>query len=272
MPTRSTLPYEMGNAGDLLKHGVLAEFVLWRRAQRAPIRFLDLFGGEPYGDGVPNEVVRRVTALTDFALYELQSDISRGRYYGSGKLLQRLAERESDSLISVFVADRDDQRRKRLRESGLRMLSEAFPDVDIESYDAYKALGNIVSGTRVGDLVLIDPFHRFLPDHSSRVIPLLAKIARTGTVILFALNLDPFNAVGRAFDQDLERHFGGALIMTMPPFGGTSIKGESKYYVDLVLAGPDTDGDGASAAVFRRRLDDFSGNLATALDLSSRGA
>ncbi len=157
MPTRSTLPYEMGNAGDLLKHGVLAEFVLWRRAQRAPIRFLDLFGGEPYDDGVPNEVVRRVTALTDFALYELQSDLSRGRYYGSGKLLQRLAERESDSLISVFVADRDDQRRKRLRESGLRMLSEAFPDVDIELYDAYEALGSIVSGTRAGDLALIDP-------------------------------------------------------------------------------------------------------------------
>lgn len=27
--TAASLPYDMGNAGDLLKHGVLAEFVRW---------------------------------------------------------------------------------------------------------------------------------------------------------------------------------------------------------------------------------------------------
>ena len=31
MKSISGLPYDMGNAGDLLKHGVLAEFVRWRQ-------------------------------------------------------------------------------------------------------------------------------------------------------------------------------------------------------------------------------------------------
>ena len=41
------LPYEMGNSGDLIKHGVLAEYVRWRHQSGSPVRFIDLFGGEP---------------------------------------------------------------------------------------------------------------------------------------------------------------------------------------------------------------------------------
>ena len=48
-----SLPYDMGNAGDLLKHGVLAEFVRWRCESGRPGRFIDLFGGEPEGPAVP---------------------------------------------------------------------------------------------------------------------------------------------------------------------------------------------------------------------------
>ena len=51
----------MGNAGDLLKHGVLAEFVRWQRGLGIPLRFMDPFGGEPWGRPVP-EVERRVRA------------------------------------------------------------------------------------------------------------------------------------------------------------------------------------------------------------------
>ena len=36
------LPYDMGNAGDLMKHGLLAEFTQWWcRVKRKPIRFID---------------------------------------------------------------------------------------------------------------------------------------------------------------------------------------------------------------------------------------
>ena len=74
-----TLPYHMGNAGDLLKHGVLAEFVRWQCGLGVPLRFMDPFGGEPWTRPVP-EVARRVRALSAGALWLAQSDIDNGRY------------------------------------------------------------------------------------------------------------------------------------------------------------------------------------------------
>ena len=68
------LPYDVGNAGDLLKHGVLAEFVRWRlkgNAQRN-VRFLDLFGGLPESVNVRCEVIGRVGELRGTALGETQ--------------------------------------------------------------------------------------------------------------------------------------------------------------------------------------------------------
>ena len=73
-----TLPYYMGNAGDLLKHGVLAEYVRWQCGQGIRSGSLDPFGGEPWGDAIP-EVVRRVRALTDGALRAAQVGIDAGR-------------------------------------------------------------------------------------------------------------------------------------------------------------------------------------------------
>ena len=271
--TFSTLPYQMGNGGDLLKHGVLAEFVRWRCVLGTAIRLFDLFGGEPFDDAVPDRIVHRIGAMQNTALYKAQDEISKGRYYGSGKLVQRLADQHQGSEASVYVADRDSQRRKRLRESGLRMLSEIFPGIDSgpRAYDAYEALGRIINGTRAGDIVLIDPFDEFLPEKASETIPKMAEMAQTATLILFALNRDPQNSVGRQFDRLLERHFGGALIMTLPPLRDSPIRGESNCYVDLVLAGPETGNDSITSAEFTRRLNGFSRKLTAALGLSNRG-
>ena len=78
----------MGNAGDLLKHGVLAETLrhrlIFRRNQT--IRFLDLFGGEPFSCKVSEETVERVGKLSECALQDGQPDIRAGKYYGSGVL------------------------------------------------------------------------------------------------------------------------------------------------------------------------------------------
>lgn len=63
----SSLPYDMGNAGDLLKHGVPAEFVRWRLERGASVRFLDLFVGEPFACVAP-ETVKRVRGLAGSAL------------------------------------------------------------------------------------------------------------------------------------------------------------------------------------------------------------
>ena len=241
----------MGNAGDLLKHGVLAETLrhrlIFRRNQ--PIRFLDLFGGEPFSCKVSEEIVERVGKLSDCALQDGQPDIRAGKYYGSGVLVRKLGD-SLGARVTVFASDRKEERRERLRGAGLRPLEEAFPQVgEPDNYDAYRALEVIRSETTRNDLILIDPFDDFLrPDadgcnRAEHVLPMLGQIANRSTVLLFVLNEDPFGRVGRRFDELLQNHLSGAVVMSCPPIRESKVNGESKYYADVVLAGPDLVGD-----------------------------
>ena len=92
MSRQTSLPYDMGNAGDLLKHGVLAETLRHRLIfqRNQPIRFLDLFAGEPFSSETSDEIIRRVAKLSECALQEGQREIDSGIYYGSGMLVQNL--------------------------------------------------------------------------------------------------------------------------------------------------------------------------------------
>ncbi len=156
-----TLPYDMGNAGDLLKHGVLAEFAHWQCGLGLPLRFMDPFAGEPWGRPVP-EVERRVRALRPSALHAAQSDIEEGRYYGSSLLVRRAGEAAGGGTVRVFSGDTCATRRERLRARGLSMLDETISGVGAgtarDRHDGYAAFESIVRDAREGDLVLIDPF------------------------------------------------------------------------------------------------------------------
>ncbi len=278
--TEEKLPYDMGNAGDLLKHGVLTEFVRWRLAadRRRRIRFLDLFGGEPQSSDTPEEIIHRLRALSGSALQEAQTGIRDRLYYGSGQLVRILGELVDDR-VSVFVSDRDEIRRQRLRAAGLSMLEEAFPGCGLEcGYDAYEAFGRILGRTEPEDLIMIDPFADFLKPGKSgnnkakEIIPRVAEMTKTSTVLLFVLNLNPFNHVGREFDQILEEHLPDAWIMTCPPIHGSRIAGESKYYADVVLASPFLKKSCHKALELKVCLEGFAGKLAGALSFSERGA
>ena len=276
---QTSLLYDMGNAGDLLKHGVLAEFLraslMFRPAQ--PIRFLDLFGGEPYCTGVREEIVERVDGLSGCALNEAQTDIRDGRYYGSGVLAQKLGDRFGGRL-SVVASDRDEGCRERLRESGVKMLEDEFPALATsDGYDAYAALEVIQHKTSRNDLILIDPYAEFLKpcqngqNRADSVIPIMEKMARSSTVLLFALNVDPFNRVGRRFDELQQTNLKRALIMTCPPVRGSQIRGEGKYISDVVLAVRAAFKDDSEYRYFRSRLEFFTKELSCVLGLSERG-
>ena len=88
---QTSLPYDMGSAGDLLKHGMLAETLRHRLVfrQKQPIRFLDLFGGEPFGSQSSGETVQR-GQVSECALQDEQPDNRDGKYYGSGMLVRNL--------------------------------------------------------------------------------------------------------------------------------------------------------------------------------------
>ena len=276
---QTSLPYDMGNAGDLLKHGVMAEFLraslIFRPAQ--PIRFLDLFGGEPYCDGVCEEIVERVNGLSGCALNEAQTDIRDGLYYGSGMLARKLGDRFGDRL-SVVASDGDEGRRKRLRDSGLKMLGDEFPELAaLDAYDGYAALDVIQHETSRKDLILIDPYAEFLKpcqngqNRAESVIPIMEKMAQCSAVLLFALNLNPFNRVGRRFDALQRANLSGAYIMTCPPIRQSGIKGESKYFADVILAAPGAFRNESETVYFRSRLEALAGKLACTLKLSERG-
>ena len=107
-----------------------------------------------------------------------------------------------------------------------------------------------------------------MPEH---VLPMLSQIANCSTVLLFVLNKDPFNRVGRRFDELLQNHFSGAIAMSCPPIRGSKVIGESKYYADVVLAGADLVGDPGEANYLRCRLELLARKLSDALGLSERG-
>ncbi len=151
------------------------------------------------------------------------------------------------------------------------MLGDEFPGCGGEAgvYDAYAAFGGIAPLLGNDDLVLLDPFGEFLRDRAPEVVPRMREAAKRGAVLLFALNLDPGNAVGRRFDQLLEQHLPDAWRMTCPPLpAGTGVKGESRYHADVVLAAPLLEHSGSPEAQrLRTRLTAFAKHLARALDL-----
>ncbi len=261
-----TLPYDMGNAGDLLKHGVLAEFVRWQCELGKSFRFFDLFGGEPEGPAVEG-FARRVRTLPDGALRAAQIGMDGGRYYGSGIVARNAAANVGHGTVQVLTGDRVSERREQLRAAGLSMVDEEFPrcGTGADHYDAYAAFGEIVHVLKDDDLVLLDPFHEFLPRKAPTVVPHMAKAARRAAVLLFALNLDPGNRVGRRFDALLERHLPGAWRMTCPP-----VKGELRFHADVVLTARPLRDSTQEVHLLRRRLADFTKHLASVLGLPAR--
>ena len=249
----------MGNAGDLPKHGVLAEYVGWRRELGSAVRLIDLFGGEPGGE-VEDEVKNRVLALPEgSALRCAQTEIDRSWYLGSGLVARNAGARQ------VLTNDRDPRRRERLQEAGLGLVAEVVPNCPGEAHgwDSYRMLDDVVHELRLDDLLFVDPFSSFLPDHAKEVIPVLAAAVeeRQAAVLMFALNRNPGNSVGRRFDALLAEHLPGAWRITCPPHP------ELNYYAaDVVLAVPTAVAQsGAAVESFRLRLERFAKHLRAVL-------
>ena len=280
MPIRWTggddpLPYDMGNAGDLLKHGVLAEYVRWQCGLGVPLRFLDPFGGQPWG-AATREVARRVRALNSGALRAAQTGIEGGRYYGSGLVVRHTAE-AAGAKVRILSGDASRTRRERLQRSGLEMLDEVFSvgsedaEHDPEAgYDGYRMLDAIADGADSGDLVLIDPFFDdFVSGRAPDVVPTIAKVTARAVALLFVLNPNPGDADGQRFDALLRQHLGGAWRIACPPIRDTGVRGEARYYAEIVLAGcfGIAERAGGDADLLKRRLVDLTRQLCAVLRL-----
>ena len=167
-----SLRYDMGNAGDIIKHGVLAEFAEW---WDGPLCFADPFGGRPWGVAKKEVRAHRVGPLKNSgcALWRAQdvdnskADGGLEKYYGSSHVVLNIASESS----TVFVSDYDKLTRKDLQAAGrireLRSLPSTLKLIEdeIDSYeprDGYSILKPECA--KNFDLILIDPYADFLRD------------------------------------------------------------------------------------------------------------
>ena len=225
------LPYDMGNAGDMIKHGLLAEYVeWWCISQRKRIKFLDPFGGRPWVEPPVTQVIKRVQSLGNCALSRVQTN-SAQRYYGSGHVVRNAAT-VSGGEAAVLVSDANSDAAEDLVRSGLDRLS--YPGFN--AHNGFSILDTDIKA----DLILLDPFAGFLLHDAEKQIPKIAAYTeRTQTpIILFTLNLNPHNFVGERFSRLRHSHFAGALSLHCPRMNRTGVRGEAGYESEVFLIIP----------------------------------
>ena len=233
----------MGNAGDLLKHGVLAEFVRWRCKSlevEKPFRFLDPFGGLPFcGEGGSwcsgkNIAIERFSRLAeaapDCALVKAQPCIPQ-RYYGSGHVVRFAAGENAEVLVSDCCSSKRE------------ILSQRPGFTELEACrfnpnNGYSVLNSINQGCINADLVLIDPFGDFLRDWQDDILPQIADASKRTAIILFVLNKDPGNFVGKKWKRNKKKFLLDAWTLSCPRLAYSEVMGESTYDMEVVLAAP----------------------------------
>jgi hypothetical protein len=195
------LPYDMGNAGDLVKHGLLAEFTEWWCGhEKRPLRFLDPFAGQPWISSPKKEVTGRVEALRDCAIGNAQPEPTI-RYYGSSYVVLNVAKTAGCSS-AVYVSDSNSTALDAFQDPAIKCLEGA----GFSGSDGF----SILEAEIEGDLLLLDPFADFLPRRAVEVIPKIASASQRIAVVMFVLNRNPQNRVGKQYRQLRSQHLSAA--------------------------------------------------------------
>jgi hypothetical protein len=254
------LPYDMGGAGDLLKHGVLAEFTQWWcQSHTTPLRFVDPFGGRPWVEPPVPRVAERVKALAGCALFTAQPHPA-ARYYGSGHLVRHAAQAVGQQA-EVLVSDRDPAALHDLVTSGLTALQHLGFD---------PANGFSILTTEIdADLVLIDPFAPFLWEDAPLVLPQVGTVSRRMAIVVFVLIQDPMNVDGRRYTALKVHHLAHAWTLYCPPLHHTGVKGESNYVSEVLLVAPQLLAQPA-AATLQDQLERYTRRLTEVLEAPVR--
>ena len=254
--TAVSLPYDMGNAGDLVKHGVLAEFAQWWCThERRTLRFLDPFAGRPCASPPNAEVTRTIQALPACAIRDAQPEPVK-RYYGSSYVVLHAA-RSAHASAEVWVSDSDPTARRAFNDSPMRPLEcHGFSPADGFS---------ILDADFKGDLLLLDPFADFLPRRAAEVIPKIADVSDRIACVLFVLNLDPRNRVGQQYRSLRSQYLPWVWSLHCPKLPNRGVVGESRFEVEVVLAWRRlTDHPGRDS--LRKRLQDYADLLGQVLN------
>jgi hypothetical protein len=238
MTLAAPLPYDMGNVGDLIKHGLIAEFCeWWLESHDGVFTFVDPFAGRPYVSPPHPEVSRRLLQLPACALKRAQKDPDVV-YYGSGSVIKHSAH-AMNRPATIKVSDRDESALLDLLHAGF----ERYTADQFDFRDSFSIINSsLVPGT--ASLLLLDPFDDFLPEYADTVIPELPEFINNGhvPVALFVLCEEWDNELGRNWRDIKARHLApgrACLSLAVNKIFSSRVRGESRYHSEILLVLPD---------------------------------
>ena len=265
---KCVLPYDMGNAGDLIKHGALVHFIRWWCEQHptAPeFRFADSFGGIPRERVENDEINGRLHMLRSNAgQTKVAECLWDGEFYRNSTHIvteAALKFRANQNLEpEVWASDKCPEFRAKLADSGLGMLDDKYPGYKCD--DGYSVL------ERAGDfdLVLLDPFGDLVRKelHQFRNVGDAVHKNPNVTVAVFVLYKD-----GDSSRYQTERSKLGegkmAFSLCCPRLPDNhGIRGETPYNMEILLVSQMLAGDN-SREKFREFLHQYKNAVETAL-------
>ncbi|WP_455220797.1 hypothetical protein [Kaarinaea lacus] len=243
MTNAAPLPYDMGNAGDLIKHGLIAEFCeWWLETHNSVFTFIDPFGGRTCVSPPNIEVSRRIQQLVPCALKRAQQDYKHC-YYGSSNVIKQTVQGMNRQAL-IKISDRDEKAVQDLLDAGF----ELFNHKAFQRNDSFSILDCSLSpGT--ASLLLLDPFDDFLPEFASVLVPGLPDfILNNGVpVALFVLCEDWNSGLGSKWQSLKDEYLAHELIylsLACNKIPSSPVKGEARYHSEVLLLLPANDGQG----------------------------
>ena len=269
-----TLKYDMGNAGDIIKHGLLAEFVAWWGGQNKgkTLRVADTFAGCPWDNIYKQAINDRIDDLRETPFGRAQHK-AQGRYLGSGFLVRQVAE-DCGIPTVISLSDNDpnalcnfENAIMEYKKSAqkMRILSPGLPKNDgygilRERRESGGMLpenrmerGVMIRQKRLGqtfvvpdwmdyDLVLLDPYAEFLVEQCreenrifNRIRELIGQFGNV-FIVLFVLDMKP-NRIRENFDAVKKEMDGYFYSLRCPRIlkTKTTVSGESTFDSEVLI-------------------------------------
>ena len=267
----NTLKYTMGNAGDIIKHGLIAEFCQWWFKSPSKLIFADSFGGCPWGNYM--YVKERMAKLEGTVLGDFYSKESENegngkylKYFSSSHLVKKIAE-NSNKQKAIYVFDSDENAKSNFRHSVPHKSD--LKVINLPGNDGYRIFEK--QNELNFNLVLIDPYSGFLPMQYKSGNEFFREIREHVCqyeevyVALFILDMAP-NNVRRNFERQKKELFDGISVSLRCPkitsFMGRRM-GESEFDSEIMLISKQF--EKPSTAELKNRLRNFAKKATHAL-------
>lgn len=249
----SSLPYDMGNAGDLLKHGALATFVDWFLwCGEKQIHYADPFGGRPWGYILKKKTRRRMEEFSSLSVIQdaqphwrngngHQPHWRRNRYYGSSHVVRNIAKARK-KIAHVFASDKDKLARSDLEASGIKLIDKQYQEYKPKR--GFDILNERYDGAF--DLILLDPFADFLLNefggyrrerstgHFDSIFQAVERNPKL-CVVLFVLHDAEGDRIATDYAEKRKNIRDFSFSMRCPRIRGTEVDGEDGYDMEILL-------------------------------------